>query len=238
MRYIFLILAVIFSLFVAQAQRSVNKSIPATGIEQLSLKAEYASITVKTWEQNTIDVVGTINVFDNTQNDAFQWKYDKVGSTINMESSLEGWKKEQNYWKEEADCCKKRQIDIKLVIKMPKNIALKMRSTYGSIEVENVETALDILNTYGSVDVIFSRLPKTELRLESTYSHVDISVPKSAKASFTLKTPYGEVLTDMPLEVKAGKRSSKSTLVAHLNGGGTAVYAEAGYNTIYLRELE
>ncbi|MEL6945481.1 MAG: hypothetical protein AAFO82_22740, partial [Bacteroidota bacterium] len=94
------------------------------------------------------------------------------------------------------------------------------------------------LNTYGSVDVTFNQIPKGALHLESTYSHVDLSIPKEAKASFTLKTPYGDVLTDMPLEVKAKDRPTKSTIIAHLNGGGKEIYAESGYNTIYLRETK
>jgi len=115
---------------------------------------------------------------------------------------------------------------------------LRMRSTYGSIEIMDVNTSLDIKNTYGYIDAIFNQMPIGDMHLEATYNHIDLSLPKASKASLTLKTPYGEVLTDLPLVVKSkdnGKRP-KSTIIAHLNGGGKEIHAEAGYNKIYLRE--
>jgi len=235
-------IALVSLLFVANlsAQKTFKETINPNGVNNIAIKTQYASVSIQTWDKNEIQVEGIIDIFDNEYNDNFTWTHTKESNSIKIESEVEVPKGGFSEWRQrkDNDCCKSRQIEIELTIMIPKNMSVKMRGTYGSIELENVQSDLDILNTYGSIDVIFSQLPKGDLHLESTYSHVDLSIPKNSKASFTLKTPYGEVLTDMPLEIKASDRPQKSSIIAHLNGGGKEIYAESGYNTIYLRETK
>ncbi|MEM8528103.1 MAG: DUF4097 family beta strand repeat-containing protein [Bacteroidota bacterium] len=222
------------------AQKTFKESINPNGANSIAIKTEYANVSVQTWDKNEVQVKGRIDIFDNTYNDNFTWLHRNDRGILKIESEVEEPKGGFSQWRRNSDddCCKTKQMRIELTIMMPENMAIKMRGKYGSIALENVQRDLDILNTYGSIDVVFNQLPKGSLHLESTYSHVDLSLPKDSKASFTLKTPYGEVLTDMPLEVKGSDRPAKSTIIAHLNGGGKEIYAESGYNTIYLRETK
>ncbi|MEN0045885.1 MAG: DUF4097 family beta strand repeat-containing protein [Bacteroidota bacterium] len=234
---------VLFGLFFSlnlAAQKTFQESINPNGANSIAIKTEYANISVQTWDKNEVQVEGEVDIFDNQYNDNFTWTNRKEGSTLKIESEVEEPKGGFSEWhrKSDDDCCKAKQMRIELTITIPKSMAIKMRGKYGSIELENTQSDLDIVNTYGSIDVIFSQMPRGDLHLESTYSHVDLSIPKDAKASFTLKTPYGDVLTDIPLEVKGGDRPAKSTIIAHLNGGGKEIYAESGYSTVYLRETK
>lgn len=237
MKNVIIALLTLLSTLNLAAQKTFKESINPNGAKTIAVKTEYANVSIQTWDKNEVQVEGIIDIFDNEYNDNFTWTNSKEGNTLKIESEVEEPKGGFSEWqrKRDDDCCKAKQMEIELTITIPKSMAVKMRGKYGSIELENVQSDLDIVNTYGSIDVIFSQLPKGDLHLESTYNHVDLSIPKSAKASFTFKTPYGDVLTDMPLEVKGEDRPAKSSIIAHLNGGGKEIYAESGYNTIYLR---
>ncbi|MEM1326043.1 MAG: hypothetical protein AAGI23_08825 [Bacteroidota bacterium] len=226
-----LLLCSVSSIF---AQRTFTETWPANGINNIKITTEFASMEVETWDKNEIQIEGYISIYNDEANDAFEWTVDQKGSTFYFESetNFPKWNKNAKW-----DNCNQTS-DIRLKIKVPKNRKLITRATYGGVTVAGLEHTADIKSTYGGVDVQLSRLPKEELRIESTYGHVDIAVAASARASLTLKTPFGETLTDLPLEIKGSKQHTVgSTLQAELNGGGIPIYAEAGYNKIYLRKL-
>lgn len=220
------------------AQRTFTEIESAEGIKTIEFTTQFAQVNVQTWDKNSIQIEAYIDIHDNTANDGFKWKAKREKETFIFESTTDfpGYiyaKGNKN------DCCQQQTTDIRLTIFIPKDRILKMFSTYGSLDLSGIESTVYIKNTYGSIDIKFSKLSNEQQHLEATYSHLDIALPKTAKADFTLKTPYGEVLTELPLEVKANGniKRNDSTIVARLNGGGTPIYAEANYNKIYLRYL-
>jgi hypothetical protein len=235
MKNLFAILLFISLSFSVLAQRTFTETQSATGIQEIQFTTQFASLTIETWDKEEIEIEGYIDIYNNEANDSFEWKAERKGDRFLFSSNTDfpKWKNTAK-WRNDCD----QTSNIRLSIRVPKNRKIVTRATYGTVQVRGVEHTADIKSTYGGVDVQVTKLPKEKLRIESTYGHVDIAIAASAKATLTLKTPYGETLTDLPLTIRSSEEHVVgSTLEAELNGGGTPIHAEAGYNKIYLREL-
>jgi len=135
--------------------------------------------------------------------------------------------------------------EIELEVKLPQNIAMNIKSKFGDIDIENFQGELYAKNTHGHINAVFSKPLRKDVKLYSTHNFVDVSVPSNSKLNVDLKSSHGEMLTDLYLEFQQGVggknnscSSSKSRIVANLNGGGTNLKLKATHNNVYLREYK
>ncbi|MEL6945177.1 MAG: hypothetical protein AAFO82_21205, partial [Bacteroidota bacterium] len=138
------VIIVLLSLVAAHtlvAQKTFQETIDPSGINTIAIKTEYANVFVQTWDKSEVQVEGKVDIFDNEYNDNFSWKHQKDGNRLSIESEVEEPKGgfSEWRWQKDDDCCKAKQMHIELTISIPKNMAVKMRGKYGSIELENVQ---------------------------------------------------------------------------------------------------
>jgi len=98
MKKILFIIAFGISLCSIHAQKKVEETISIKNATKLYIKAEYASITVKTWGQNNVSITGNVNIYDNSQNEMFNLEHSMEGTLLKIESYLDGLKQKQRVW--------------------------------------------------------------------------------------------------------------------------------------------
>jgi len=126
----------------------------------------------------------------------------------------------------------------KATIQLPASVKLKVRATYGSLEIAERTGSMDIKSTYGGITMKLPQGYKHDLKVESGYSFVDLSVSKSTGFAVDLSSTYGEIMSNLDLEMakKDGMTALRDTRVKGTIGkGGPLLQVCATYQNIYLR---
>lgn len=207
-------------------------------------------IKVNVWDKNEILITGQITINGGLDNGAFGIEVNNTASEISLTSILKdkdkipqritvnikgetfifqasGWDdpkvkefladkgKEGVQWMSNG-----MDIDIALIVTVPRNSELSIFSKFGMIELEDMPSVLEA---------------------SSKHNGVDISVSPTQKLDFEINTSFGEVYTNLNLSIdkQNGLTPYKAqTLMAHLNGGGKKVYLESKFGNVYLRKKE
>lgn len=271
MRVSLFIILLLFT-FVSHAQKSINKTFAASSTEQIDFDFKYANVKVSTWNKNEISITGTVNVNMGEENDAFAVKAKERGNRWFIKTYLEDerdipklimmskdgvktykkMEKENGDWKGWDNITKNGEsydyvsmgvfTEINLEIKVPKNVEVKIESRFGNVDIENFENDLEVENTHGHVNAVFSKPIKNAVFLKSTHDFVDVSIPSNSPIDIQLKSSHGEILTDLDLNFNERKSknscSNKTKVSAILNGGGTDMVLISTHDNIYLREYK
>lgn len=254
-----------------EAQTNINKSFQASGLTSLDGNFKWGDVVVSNWNENRIEITGTVSINNGENDEAFNLEAEQSGGTLSIRTDVKdldelpgmvtvvhegkkySFKKDGNYKKQIRQLKEDLgvedfqtynngvDLDIQLQIKVPANVKLDLKSTYGDIDLDRCTNQMNILNTYGHVHAVFDRqgrLPDADL--ESTYSFVDVSVPENADFDVVLHTNYGTLLTDLDIDIDPSASKEKAfynKVVGKVNQGGPALKIKATYNKIYLRKL-
>src|ERR1017187_7249747 len=133
-----------------------------------------------------------------------------------------------------------------LVISVPPDTSLTLRSTNGEIAVEGVKGELDVNSHNGKItltNVSGSVLANT---MNGT---IKVTLPADFKANVKLRTDHGEIYSDFDFKLGGGAITQKNdtpdgkfkvkmdrTITGTINGGGTEATFKTYNGTIYLRK--
>ncbi len=271
MKTYYILLITFFWALGLEAQSIIEKSFNASGVSELNGDFTWADVEITGWEGNRIEVVAQVSINDGENDDAFQLEAEQSGNTLSIVTDIKGmdqlpkiitvmhegkkyfFKKEGDYKEQIEQLRKDLGVDelrsystgvaqeIKLTIKVPAKVALRLESTYGAVKLTNCSNIMDIQNTYGPIEVVFSKnTGMKDARLSSTYSFVDVSIPASAKVDVELNTSYGSLFTDLDIDVDKSASEEKAffnKVVGRINGGGPELKMQAKYNNVYLRKI-
>ena len=129
------------------------------------------------------------------------------------------------------------EMDIALTIKVPTNMEVDIKTTYGNVELKKVNSNLHVKATYGSITGTVDRL-QDDVSLMSVYDFVDISVPPSASLNLDLETSYGEIYSDLDLDIEipgSYTKAFENHIEAKFNNGGPTMKLRATYGKIFVR---
>lgn len=70
------------------AQRNINESIVAKGVQKLHFNVEYADVTIKTHKSEEVKVFGTVNINQNGNNEAFQMQSKVSNGRLSIETYI------------------------------------------------------------------------------------------------------------------------------------------------------
>ncbi len=253
------------------AQSTIEKSFNASNLNELKGDFTWADVEITGWNEERVEVLASISINNGENDDAFQLEVDQSGNTLRLKTDIEGmddlpkmitviedgqkyyFKRKGDYKKQIEQLKKDLGVDdfqtystgvmqeVKLTIKVPARMALQLESTYGDIVLKNCSNAMNVQNTYGSVEAIF---PKSgtfnDATLVSTYSFVDVSIPANAGIDVVLNTSYGSIFTDLDIDIDRAASEEKAfynKVVGRVNGGGTEVKMKAKYSNVYLRKI-
>lgn len=234
--FYFLIITLLLSISL-EAQTDINKSFQASGLTILKGDFTWGDVTISNWNENRIEITGTVSINNGENDDAFRLDTEQSGGTLSIRSYVKdldqlpkmvtvvhegkkySFKKDGNY-KKQLNQLKEDlgvenfntynngvDLDIKLQIKLPANVKLELASTYGGVDLDKCSNSMNIQNTYGPINAVFDNRTMPEADLESTYSFVDVTVPANANLDVVMHTNYGSLFTD--LDVNIDKAASK-----------------------------
>ena len=106
-------------------------------------------------------------------------------------------------------------MDIILEIKVPREVATKIESVYGLVEIKEFIGPLAVDATYGGIDASLSESKTGELEAE---------------------TNYGQIYSNLNSSFSGGKEENFRTLVTAQLGKGPGYRLESKYGNVYLRK--
>ena len=226
------------------AQTAVNKVIPVSPGQKISMRFDYPELVkVSTWDKNEISIQGTVSINMGENDDAFELITSTEGNTISIKNEIRDMKnlphrvtlrdgaqkivfrnkeelekyKEENRLTNYSSVSYGLEMDIILEIKVPRNMETKVESVYGMVEIKDFTGPLTVLATYGGVDAALS---------------------ERAVGQITAETNYGEIYSN--LDVKFGGENLRQgdfhTNVSAKPGSGPAYYFDSKYGNVYLRK--
>lgn len=225
----------------ALAQTLVNKSYPIQAGQTIRFQFDYPElIKVSTWDKNEISIQGTVSINAGENDEAFQLSSSSKGNVLVIESEIVNLKNlprritvmrdgkkmtfknksalrdydpgnHNNYkfYSEGVD------MDIVLEIKVPKEMATKIESVYGMVEVKGFSGPLVVDATYGGIDAALSESKTGDLKAE---------------------TNYGQIYSNLDHPFSGSEEEDFHTLVTARLGNGPSYRFESKYGNVYLRK--
>jgi hypothetical protein len=262
-KYIVICLVLLYQGIEAQ-DFSQSYDVPAS-VKEIFIDSKYGNIEIVSAPINNITVKGEVEINLGTENDAYKVTGEQDGNRFIIKTTLNEediekamvvkykngtkrifYKDEDKDPNNDEDEDRKWvsygiDVEVNIVITIPQDKNLSVKSIYGSISVENMRKDVDIRCTYGGADLIQSSLYSTQnILIESTYGHVDVSVPVSVKADLSIKASYGSIYSNHDIKPNLdGSRDSTpfgENVKTKLNGGGNILKLESGYSNVYLRK--
>ncbi len=191
----------LFFLFVgtlAYPQTEVNKTIPVQAGQTITMNFDYPElIKVSTWDKNEVSITGTVTINGGENDDAFSLDLLSTGKEVSITGEIRNLKNlphritvwhdgQKMIFRTKADYRKYvdehgrnyntmnwgTDMDIFLVIKVPKNVETKVLSTYGTIEIKDFSGPLVAESTYGGVDAALTEKSVGDLKAETDYGQI------------------------------------------------------------------
>lgn len=226
------------------AQTALNRTIPVSAGQRIEMHFDFPElITVTTWDKDEISIQGEVSINGGENDDAFVLETSTTGSVINVSGSINNIKNlpqritvmrdgQKMMFREKSDWEKYKaehgkayssvsmgpDIDIRIEIKVPRNVATAVTSVYGMVEVRRFAGPLTVDATYGGVDV---------------------SIDERSVGELTAETNFGEIYSNLNTKF-GGNGTSKDfhTLVSAKPGQGPRYDLESKYGNVYLRKAD
>ena len=237
--------------FVASAQvNNIADSESSTNIDIFNIDCTWADVEIKEWSGNEVKVEGRASINNGLNDDAFEYAFEKRGSTLQFEADIPNMdelprfatyeqggqqiqrllgkdEKWNNYdlWKKEG--VKSMSIgpiiEVELTFFVPKSIALKINQVHGDVVMNGIANDMDVNTTHGHVEAIFSNKLPQNCKISSTHNFVDVSVSRQENIDLVLRTHHGEIYTDLSMDQDRSRSTHEmynSKIVASVNKGG------------------
>ena len=223
------------------AQTAINKTFSTDKNQKISLKFDYPElIKISTWDKSEVQILGTVNINENESDNAFQIKESKEGNSLVIEGKIDEMKNIPRRIKVEKDnkklifktreeyqkYCKENDVafnsmtdgvdvDIKLEIKVPKDLLTQIESQYGLVEVKDFGGTINVNAIYGGIDATV----------------LDKNVGK-----LSAETHFGQIYSNLDTKFSGKDSDDFRTLVTATFGNGPQYNLESKYGNIYLRK--
>lgn len=234
--------AFILVAFVASAQTAINKTIPVTKGQTLRMNFDYPNpVKISTWDKNEISITGSVSINGGESDDQFELTVNSSSNTIYIKNRIKNmdaipqritvydgnskivfkdkseWKKYQQEHGKGSNVSMGVDMDIELVIKVPRNMETNVECTYGLVEIRDFVGPLSVLSTYGGVDASLLEPNIGELIAETNYGNI-----------------YSNL--DMKVNKENAREEDFHMLVRATPGTGPSYRFESPYGNVYLRK--
>jgi hypothetical protein len=222
-------------------QTEVNKTIAFQPGQRITMHFDYPElIKVSTWDKNEISITGSVSINGGENDDAFSLESSSSGTEVSISGEVRNLKNlphritiwhdgQKMMFKSKADFRKYEDehghnynsmnwgtdMDIFLVIKVPKNVETSVLSTYGTIEIKDFTGPLVAESTYGGVDAALTEKLVGDLKAE---------------------TNYGDIYSNFDSKFTGSEFKDFHTVVNAKPGNGPRYSFESKYGNVYLRK--
>jgi hypothetical protein len=223
----------------ALAQTKINKSYPVAKGQTVVLNFDYPKLVhISTWDGNEIAIVATVKINNGQTDRAFTLSEKTTAGQITISNTLDMNLIPDSYYlvdqgsKVRFDSKKdleayisgkagsrpatyqKKDIDIRIDIKIPAQVSTEITSTYGMVEVRDFNGPI---------------------KVDAKYGGVDASITVNAIGKLQLTTQYGKIYTNLSLQPTERLEKDFYTSITAMPGRGPNYDFNSAYGNIYLR---
>lgn len=204
------IIVVIWLCFASvQAQQIIEKHLPFSGKESVSLKIQIAdSINILTWNKNEVYVKASVNINENKDNEAYETSFDETGKSVMVNATFR-----ENYFRGKNNCCNESEIFWQIYI--PENTRFTVESINADITIAG---------------------QTTEMKVKSISGYIDLAVPSGKQADVEFSTISGRMYSNHELALNKQHNGIPSKINEKLNNGGPPIKLETISGDIYFRK--
>ncbi len=211
MKRIIIILTAFLAIMPLNAQLKIDRHLPFSGKEAVSLKIEISdSVIIQTWDKNEVWVTASVNINDNRDNDAYETSFDESGKTLAVRA---GFKKD--FFRGRKMNCVESEIAWQVFV--PQRI---------SVSAESINADFTVTGDTGP------------LKIKSISGFIDLAVPENRSASLDFSTISGTIYTDHRLSSEASGKNVMAHVQNRLNSGGEQIKLETISGDIFFRKSE
>ena len=226
--------------------------------DKVKIKADYPSIKIMSSSSDSLELETAVTLNGVKLDDILEVDWDSGSQTLMINSNFKKLdkmsKKELNKMLDDADCedIKSKwkenmnnwgsyNYNTEVIVRIPnKTKQLYIATTYGSIDVNHSINTMNLVSTYGSVEV-HPDASCNECDLESTYGSVSLNTKKGGNSDIVLQSNYGDIYTDIDFDINEEKSTNEmyhSVIVGQLNNGGKRkIHLRSDYSDVYLRGI-
>jgi hypothetical protein len=225
------------------AQTALNKAIAVKGAQTIDIHFDYPElIRVSTWDGNEVAIQGKVSINGGENDDAFVVENDMNGNVVRIRGEIRNIKNlpqritvmregQKIMFRDKAEWEKYQaehgrgyntvswgpDIDITLEVRVPRNMATRITSVYGMVEVVNFSGPLTVEATYGGVDAALVERSVGEIKAE---------------------TNFGQIYSNLDTRFDSNKVTTKDfyMLVSAKPGQGPPYNFESKFGNVYLRK--
>ena len=211
MKKIITILSAFLVILTVNAQMKIDRHLPFSGKEAVSLKIEISdSVLIETWDKNEVWVRASVNINDNKDNDAYETSFDEGGKTLVVRA---GFKKD--YFRGRKMNCVESEIAWQVFV--PRNVA---------VSAESINADFTVTGNTGP------------LKIKSISGFIDLAVPENRSASLDFSTISGTIYTDHKFSSEISVKNVMAHVQNRLNSGGEQIKLETISGDIFFRKLK
>ena len=226
-------------------------TVPVDGAATLHLSALFSNVEITTTAGTDVTVTHLLSVDGKTRPDLAKLEVSRSAGVLSVTETSPTQKQLEAEMKRTSTVINghrttgydDRNIDVRMIVAVPRGLAVTVETVYGSVEVRDVASLRKVDATYGTVTVSYSSPAVPDLDLYSNYGSVDLTLPAAADARLELTTEFGELLTDFDLAINTGeseRRDFYEHVVATIGSGASPneagqVQCRAPYGKVYLR---
>lgn len=259
--FFFFSLLISNTVFSRDIEETFKKNVPVGTATLLSVENQNGNIEIKSWDRDEIGITAYKKVSASSRDDAVEMMEELVINVIPHEDEIEiiteyphkrhkgghgffGWLMGDSWGV---------SYSVSYEINVPEKFDLNARSTNGRVEVykcngrmrlettngkiiaDNVSGSLRCSTTNGSINASLNEVnEKEEMNFTSTNGSIKLYLPENIDADIKARTTNGSVNCDM--NVTEQFSSSRKSLDAVINNGGTYIYVKTTNGSIHIRE--
>ncbi len=209
MKRIIIILSAFLAILPVNAQLKIDRHLPFTGKEAVSLKIEISdSIEITAWDKNEIWVRASVNINDNKDNEAYETSFDEGGKTLVVRAGFR-----DDYFKGRKGNCIESEIAWQVFV--PRNVP---------VSAESINADFTVTGDTGP------------LKIKSISGFIDLAVPENRSASLDFSTISGTIYTDHKLSLAESDENVMAHIQNELNSGGEKIKLETISGDIFFRK--
>ena len=194
-----------------QAQQKIEKHLSFSGKTDVELNIQIAdSIFVQTWNKNEVYAEASVNINDNTDNEAYVTSFEENGDGVKVNARFK-----ENYFKGRNDCCNKSNIWWRVFI--PENT---------NVTIETINADLTIKGETG------------RMNLKSISGFIDMAVPEKRSANLDFSTISGTIYSDLRITPENNGSGVPVKIKDKMNNGGSEIKLETISGDIFFRKSD
>ena len=225
------------------AQDNFEK-ISLNGASSLEISSHLSTVELLPSNGSQLEVLHEVIINGEAQPDAADLAINRSGGQISIDERRPHVDDLQDEWSgSDDDNNYSRNVEIRLVVKIPRGLKVKVETLYGSLQAEDIAGLEEVATTYGEIELLYrNQLPPAGgLSLHSEYGEIDLSLPSNMNANLELETNYGNLLTDFDIQIdrqRSEDRQFHQEVVGTIGRGGTLVSCRTPYSNVYLRQTK